>query len=49
VTARTILTLAGIVLVVAGLSAVKFARRVEAPAPSVSGALPRILDFGRDT
>ena len=48
-TARTAVTLAGVVLLVAGLSAVKFARRTEPSALPAPVALPQVLDFGRDT
>ena len=53
--ARTIAALAGIALVVAGLSAWRAGRRGEAPGPSpaapaaAAAPLPRVLDFGRDT
>lgn len=48
-TARAAVTLAGIVLLVAGLSAARFARRTEPSAPPAPAALPQVLDFGRDT
>lgn len=53
-TSRTTLVLAGLVLLVAGLAVLREARRpgpVPAPAPPApaAAALPRVLDFGRDT
>ena len=48
-TSRAMFTLAGIAVLVAGLTFVKSVRREEPATRPGPVALPQVLDFGRDT